>query len=77
MMEGGSLLLNVSELAQQLAVSKRTIWWMVAAGKCPSPISLGRAKRWLAREVQAWVQHGCPARVVWDAIWKLQGRKGN
>lgn len=57
----GERLLNVRELAERLGVSARMVFKMLAAGKLPAPIRLGRSLRWRAAAVDAWIADGCPA----------------
>jgi predicted DNA-binding transcriptional regulator AlpA len=42
-----------------------------AAGLTPAPIRLGGAVYWSRRELRAWIDHGCPPRAEWEAIWKV------
>lgn len=53
-----SLTLNVSEVAQLLSVSKRTIYRLLDSGLVPKPIKLGNATRWRRRDIELFVEAG-------------------
>lgn len=56
------------ELAEELALSRKTIDRMDAAGKLPRALRIGaRAKRWRREEIQAWLAAGGPPREEWEA----------
>ena len=59
------LLLNASEVAQLLNVSRSTIYALRSSGCIPLPVRLGRAVRWRADELREWVAAGCPSRNRW------------
>lgn len=48
---------NVAELTQ---VSSRTVRNLVAAGRIPRPIRVGRGLRWRERDIADWFAAGCP-----------------
>jgi excisionase family DNA binding protein len=48
-------LLNVNDVAVVLSISKRTVWRLLSSGELPAPVSIGRCKRWLASDVDAYV----------------------
>ena len=49
-------------------VSGRTWRRMTAAGETPSPVRLGRLRRWSVEELRAWAASGCPSRERWQAM---------
>lgn len=53
-------LLPARDLARMLAVSTRTLWRLLDAGKLIQPIRLGGSVRWRREEVEAWIRAGCP-----------------
>jgi excisionase family DNA binding protein len=55
-----SRLITADEVAALLGLSARTVWRMHSAGKLPEPIRLGRAVRWRHKEIDAWIEAGCP-----------------
>lgn len=54
------MLLDVTEVARLLSVSKNTIWKLRSTGDLPAPIRLGKLARWRRDEIEAWVRAGCP-----------------
>lgn len=62
---GEALAVNVRQLAKMLGVSPRHVERLDEAGKLPSPIRLGRSKRWPldgSAGIRAWIAAGCPSR---------------
>jgi len=53
-------LLKVEQVAAIVNAGTRTVWRWAALGILPKPVSLGRSKRWLRREVEAWLARRCP-----------------
>jgi len=64
----GPLLVTATEAARLLGVSRTTFYRLHSSGRVPLPVNLGRSVRWRSRELDAWVQAGCPARVKWEQI---------
>lgn len=50
-----ALLWTLSTLKKQIGISRSSIYQQIQAGDFPEPVKLGRSSRWLAREIQAWV----------------------
>lgn len=61
------VLLSVSDLAQVLGTSTRTIWRLLEQGKLPAPARLGTRLRWRTRDVQDWIKAGMPDAESWAA----------
>ena len=59
--------LAAGELAEKLGVSLRHIRRLDAIGKLPKPMRLGGAVRWLASEINEWLEAGAPSREEWEA----------
>lgn len=59
---------SVADVAELLDVSRRHIWKLLASGRMPAPIRLGRSVRWRADELRAWLDAGCPERERWEAM---------
>ncbi len=62
------LTLSASQLSKRLGCSVRHIRRLCAAGKMPKPLTLGRSVRWLAVEIEAWLEAGAPNRQTWNEI---------
>lgn len=62
------LLLDAGAVAQALSLSVRKVREMDAAGQLPQALKIGRAKRWRAAELAAWVAAGMPRRADWAEI---------
>jgi excisionase family DNA binding protein len=54
-------LLTRDDLCERLRLSKRTISRMLSAGKLPPPVQIGRCVRWRERDIERWIEDGCPA----------------
>ena len=61
-------LLTAQALGQKLSLSKRQIFRLNSCGKIPAPIRIGGSVRWLASEIEAWLEAGAPDRRTWEAI---------
>ena len=55
-----SVLIAVSEVAELLDVSERTVWRLKSSGRLPLPVRIGSAVRWRIEEIQKWISDGCP-----------------
>jgi len=55
-------------LAAFLGISRATVWRLLAGGKLPAPIRLGRAVRWDRWTVEEWLSAGAPTREVWERM---------
>lgn len=67
------LLIQISDAARILGISRATFYGWMAAGKIgPSPVRLGdgnHAKPLFSLvELRAWVSAGCPSREQWQAM---------
>ena len=62
------LTISAKVLAQLLGVSLRQVWRLNATAKLPKPIRLGGSVRWLKREIEEFVEAGCPDRQSWEAM---------
>lgn len=61
------LLVNAKTAARLCGIG-RTCWYaLLASGRIPAPVRLGRAVRWRASELAAWCAAGCPPRERWEA----------
>jgi predicted DNA-binding transcriptional regulator AlpA len=55
-------LMTCREVAGEFAVSERTIWAWIARGDFPPAKRIGpRCRRWSVKELQAWIDDGCPS----------------
>ena len=50
-----SILLTVREVAHLLCLGERTVWRLSSTGELPSPICIGRSKRWCRRAIEDYV----------------------
>ena len=53
-----SLTLDVTEVAQLLGISKRTVYRLLDARQIPKPIKLGNATRWRHSDIVLVVEAG-------------------
>src|SRR4051812_31953930 len=71
--EGGGIVpeaLSPSDAAVLCGVSKSSWFDWDSRGLVPKPIELGDrgCRRWLRRELIAWLTAGAPSRVVWQQV---------
>jgi predicted DNA-binding transcriptional regulator AlpA len=59
------LMFNVKRLAEKLALSPSSVRRLSEKGKMPPPIGLGKSKRWIAVEIESWIDQGCPTVRNW------------
>ena len=60
--------ISCKTLAKMLAISPRTAWRLLSAGKLPKPLSLGGSKRFLMSDVNLFLDCDCD-------MAKFQARK--
>jgi excisionase family DNA binding protein len=53
-------LITVKEVSEMLGISERTIYRLSDAGDMPSPVKLGSSVRWRRKELESWIDNGCP-----------------
>lgn len=63
-----ALTVSAKELAIMLGVSVRQIWRLNAAGMLPRAVSLGGSRKWLRKEIEAFLEAGCPDRETWEMM---------
>ena len=51
---------TAEQLGELLQVSLRQIWLMRDMGSLPAPFKLGRLTRWRTKDIDAWIEAGCP-----------------
>ncbi len=66
------LAIRAKELAALLGVSLRQVWRLSSSGKLPKPLRLGGSVRWSLKEIEAFVEAGCPDRQSWEAMRKAE-----
>jgi excisionase family DNA binding protein len=69
--ESNCLLLPAREVAKLLGISVRHVWALLAEGRLPRPLRLGRAVRWNVDELRAWLAAGGPEIAAWE--WNRKG----
>ena len=62
------LAIRAKELAVLLGVSLRQVWRLSSSGKLPKPLRLGGSVRWALKEIEAFVEAGCPNRASWETM---------
>lgn len=54
--EDAPQLIKLPEVCRRTGLHRNTIQRLMARGNFPKPIKIGRASRWAARLVQAWIE---------------------
>ncbi len=52
-----------------LGVGKSKVYELDARDELPAPVQVGRVRRWVKAEVEAWLLHGAPKRAAWARLW--------
>jgi excisionase family DNA binding protein len=55
-----SAMFLISDVAERLRCSERTVRRLANAGKMPAPVRVGGMIRWHADVVTKWIDAGCP-----------------
>lgn len=63
-------LLTAKQVGLMLALSKRQIFRLNAAGKLPRPVKIGGAVRWKQSDISLWQDLNCPNRSEFEARQK-------
>ena len=71
MMQTEPILLDAKGAAALLAVGKTHLYGLLASGRLPRPVRLGRAVRWRADELRAWTAAGCPSAERWELLQQV------
>ena len=53
-------LLTAQQVSTMVNMGHRTWWRLVASGRAPAPVRLGRIVRWRRRELMEWIEADCP-----------------
>lgn len=62
-----SLLLSVKNAAKLLGIGSSHFWGLHSSGRLgPLPIKLGRRTLWIRRDLEKWIDAGCPSRKQWQ-----------
>lgn len=52
-------MLTDTEISNLIKVSRRQIWKLLAMGRLPEPIRIGRSVRWRRADIDSWIANGC------------------
>lgn len=63
-------LISAGELAEMLAVSKRTVFRLDSSGKIPGPVRINRSVRWRVSDIELWIRLECPGRERFNQLKK-------
>ena len=64
------LLIDIKDLSRMIGERPKQIYRMIATGKLPYAMQHKRGLRWRKKEIEAWVEEGCPSPERWQ--WKLK-----
>jgi len=51
---------TADQLAELTQVSLRQVWLLRDMGSLPAPFKLGRLVRWRVKDIDEWIEAGCP-----------------
>jgi predicted DNA-binding transcriptional regulator AlpA len=49
-----------------LGIARSSFCKLMAQGRLPAPVRLGRRVLWPVAELVRWIEAGCPSREVWE-----------
>lgn len=55
-------LIDVKSVAVRLDVSERMVWKLLASGRFPQPVRVGRSVKWRESDVDRFIAGGCSMR---------------
>ena len=58
--------LSAKQAAAVLGVARSTFLSQHSAGRTPNPVRIGGRTLWIADELRAWLDAGCPVRERWE-----------
>jgi predicted DNA-binding transcriptional regulator AlpA len=61
-------LLTIKDIAAMTQRSTVSLARDAVEGRMPAGLKIGRARRWRAAEIRAWIDAGCPARGAWEQM---------
>ena len=61
--------LDAQGVGRVLGVGKSKVYELDARDELPAPVQVGRVRRWVKAEVEAWLLHGAPHRAAWARLW--------
>ncbi len=61
--------LDAQGVGRVIGAGKSKVYELDARGELPASVQVGRVRRWVRAEIEAWLLHGAPKRAVWDRIW--------
>ncbi len=62
-------LLDANGVGHILGLGRSTVHELHAGERLPAPLQIGRGRRWVKAEIEAWLLHGAPNRPAWERIW--------
>jgi predicted DNA-binding transcriptional regulator AlpA len=63
--ENGSLLIDARTFARLLGIGASTFYRLLAEEAIPTPVQLGRLKKWRLTEILEWIEADCPPLNIW------------
>ena len=61
--------LDADGVGRVLGIGRSTVFELDAREEIPASIRVGRRRKWVRAEVEAWLLHGAPNRALWGRIW--------
>jgi excisionase family DNA binding protein len=61
------LMLSAEQCAKLLGIGRTLFYSMHTSGRLgPLPVKLGRRSLWSRKELEEWIENGCPPRNQWQ-----------
>ena len=66
---GECAVLDAVGVGRFLGVGKSKVYELDARDELPASVQVGRVRRWVKAEIEAWLLHGAPKRAAWARLW--------
>ena len=61
--------LDAQGVGRYLSIGRSKVYELHARDELPEPVQVGRVRRWVKAEIEAWLLHGAPHRATWARLW--------
>jgi predicted DNA-binding transcriptional regulator AlpA len=63
-------LVTLADIGAMIRISRSKIYDLKSSGQLPRCIKIGRSVRWRLRDIEAWINAGCPSQERFESLRK-------